>query len=198
MRIKITTYLGSGEMTKNELLQVLNTNVENFDDFMNKEGARNGADDRVYTDAMRFFLDKESQGSKPAFLKLKRNANDDSIGNYGKKMRFDDIIHSICGIEIGENICIFDEIDEVREKSRNVMEEYGIPMHAWCTALGNVGVDEWKRFMQGRGQTTICSGNKCYKSAYILLEKIRLFQNQPKSVERLKREMETREGFAQI
>jgi hypothetical protein len=153
---------------------------------MKLRGPYSGVDNQTYEAAFIFFKKRELAGIKPP-KKKKAKAED------ADKFDVNDAVLKLDGEDEGE-VKIYDTCDEVRRKITAHLREDGVTKAGLCRTLGQmipggtpINAKSMDDFLKKKGPRD-GSSSRCFYSAYVFFEKLRIKQGKPKS--KFREEME--------
>ena len=163
-----------------------NINSNSYGRFMKLKGPYSGCDNQTYEAAFIFFKKRELAGIKPPKRK-KAKAED------ADKFDVSDAVLKLDGEDEGE-VKIYDTCDEIRRKITAHLREDGVTKAGLCRTLGQItpggtpiNAKSMDDFLKKKGPLD-GSSSRCFYSAYVFFEKLRIKQGKPKS--KFREEME--------
>lgn len=192
IRRKINIFVQSGEMKIGKFQEALGVNSKGFNNFLALVGRTKGIRSNTYYAASTFFKKREAQGIKPIKKRVKKGEEkEDDLSAI--KLEGEDTI----------SVPVFDSCDEIRKKICAYHREDGTTQAAFLREIAKTYPEPKK--IQSKvlndflGKKGASAGNtsSVFYASYVFFEKLRIWDNKPKSKHRLQMEEEYAEdgGF---
>ena len=170
----------------------------NFGNFMRKryKDAWNATASNAYG-ALADFFEKEQIREK--IRKIENQCSESNAGGSAfksdlTKAEVAQLLERINAVKLGEDMCIYDDCDVIRQKIFNFLKSH--PKMSQAAFLRSIGINNGSyisfRKFQGAGAG---AANGTYPAAYYFFEKKRILDGEPKSVKRIENEARRPNGF---
>jgi hypothetical protein len=195
VRRKIQRFLSRKTMSQAAFLREMKVNHNSFTKFMSYSGPNKGRGNKAYHGALLYFHEHGPEVTEaPPAPATTTSAKESKISRREQHMKADIFFNKINSITLSEPVYVYDDCDDVRKKLNELIDSKIITQTALMKHLG-VTTNTLRRFLTVSGKREGCAIN-VYKFAYIMFEKLRIAQGQPKSRKRLQTERERPQGYS--